>query len=343
MDAGQGECTALPYSVPSKLEHRRFLDLESRDMLVSGVRLLAGLMVLSSGACASTSLESQTAGHIGCVPEDITITDEKVTSGAVTWVAECHEKRYVCSRVAEGSTHSFAIQIDCTEAAVATAQKATAKSENASASTGAPPQGFSAPRIATGEPPGGAAGFELGATRLETRATCTASSHEWTSLGDNGAACSGPASELGFDARVVFEFCGERSCAIAVTHAPTKRWAESVINIREALMKKYGPPSDNDARLPESCLPDSEFARCIMDRTGRVRFRWKWSSGEKILYRVSPDPAPGGSPEGPELQIVYSERAPRKAASDTASSEIPRESSANPVKANPAACSSESL
>jgi hypothetical protein len=67
------------------------------------------LTTLFSGCAAS--LQEMSAGHVGCRPAEIEISDEQQTSSrAQTWNARCNQKAYLCSRADTG--HGF--DIACT-------------------------------------------------------------------------------------------------------------------------------------------------------------------------------------------------------------------------------------
>jgi hypothetical protein len=57
------------------------------------------LVVPFFAACAhdARTLQSFSAGQVGCPPEEITISDQQGYPGLTTWKAECDGKIYHCS------------------------------------------------------------------------------------------------------------------------------------------------------------------------------------------------------------------------------------------------------
>ena len=68
------------------------------------MRVLFGL-VLSAAAftMGCGDLQNVTAGHVGCAPSDITISDESTGWQSASWVATCNGKRYFCSGAGQGN------------------------------------------------------------------------------------------------------------------------------------------------------------------------------------------------------------------------------------------------
>lgn len=66
------------------------------------LRRIGLFTIVSMGGCAP-SMEAKSAGQIGCIPQDITISHEETHFGLIqsgkTWVAECQGRRYVCSQL----------------------------------------------------------------------------------------------------------------------------------------------------------------------------------------------------------------------------------------------------
>ena len=66
------------------------------------------LITIASVLYGCATLESISAGHIGCPPEKITISEHKSNYwDRDTWVATCEGKRYICHSQNQG-------QSDCT-------------------------------------------------------------------------------------------------------------------------------------------------------------------------------------------------------------------------------------
>jgi len=64
-------------------------------------------LLLLVGCSSSASYQRATAGKIGCLPEDITITNLKDDS----WVATCKGKKFICSIT---QTSNRSAEFNCT-------------------------------------------------------------------------------------------------------------------------------------------------------------------------------------------------------------------------------------
>jgi hypothetical protein len=62
--------------------------------LLTILGILAGISLLSG----CYSFESRSEGKIGCIPEQIKISNHKVQWGVDSWVATCKNKRFICSK-----------------------------------------------------------------------------------------------------------------------------------------------------------------------------------------------------------------------------------------------------
>src|SRR4051794_38400030 len=67
---------------------------------------------LSLSACVP-SLESRSAGQVGCTPDEISVSNQQTQFGLVqsgeTWVAECHGRTFVCSQMNPTNQHDDAV------------------------------------------------------------------------------------------------------------------------------------------------------------------------------------------------------------------------------------------
>ena len=84
----------------------RFVPIERASWL--GAAALCLMIGLSWGC--RVPLQDVTAGHIGCRPDEIVISDNRLRTGVRTWTATCAGRQYVCSAVATGKDDG---QIDC--------------------------------------------------------------------------------------------------------------------------------------------------------------------------------------------------------------------------------------
>lgn len=62
--------------------------------------------LLGATACAlsDNDLKAASAGHIGCAPEQMTISNRRASAGALLWDASCNGKTYLCSLVSTGKS-----------------------------------------------------------------------------------------------------------------------------------------------------------------------------------------------------------------------------------------------
>jgi hypothetical protein len=151
------------------------------------------------------------------------------------------------------------------------------------------------------EPPRGAAGFDLGAAPDAAQKRCVDSGKTW-SLRDGGFACSGPATDVGFDATVRFGLCDNRICDISVVAPETAVSVHQYAELRTTLAQKYGDtwtaaPSENEA----GCEGDA-LRGCLL--TGRLKAEtlWRWQTGEAVKLDLGKDPA---DPQHLQIRIDY--------------------------------------
>lgn len=235
------------------------------------------------GACQPT-LESLTAGHIGCPPSEVVTSRVGSSSGwnqsAESWVAECRGRRFVCTEVTTrsldvdwlftSSTDSVDSDVSCREELAPVASAATA---------GAMP---AAPALATSAPPTGGAGFELGMSRMAAREVCEAAGHHWEDSSRKAPSCTGPAAALGFPAQVQLTFCQPGLCGISVSHVPEEHWMQRFMGLRRTLESKYGAPSKRQVHVPSMCRTAEDFDRCARDGTLRLSLSWQWPTGQRL-------------------------------------------------------------
>jgi hypothetical protein len=76
--------------------------------------LIVMLAVLVSGCATKGYLRSVSAGHVGCLPDEIVISDEETDLLAgTTWIATCKGRRFVCSSYRTGEKSG---EVQCVEA-----------------------------------------------------------------------------------------------------------------------------------------------------------------------------------------------------------------------------------
>jgi hypothetical protein len=71
--------------------------------LLSPVTVIFAAM-LSATACVPVTdqLKTASAGHTGCAPEQLTISNLRSAAGGLLWNAACNGKTYLCSEVSSG-------------------------------------------------------------------------------------------------------------------------------------------------------------------------------------------------------------------------------------------------
>ena len=65
--------------------------------------------MLSATACVSVTdqLKTASAGHTGCEPEQLTISNLRSAGGGLLWNATCNGKTYLCSEIAGKSSAEY--------------------------------------------------------------------------------------------------------------------------------------------------------------------------------------------------------------------------------------------
>lgn len=67
--------------------------------------VVGGYVLFSVVACGGTNqLRAESAGHVGCAPDEIVIRDNRLHAYSRTWVALCHGKAFRCSANQSGHT-----------------------------------------------------------------------------------------------------------------------------------------------------------------------------------------------------------------------------------------------
>ena len=70
------------------------------------------LVVMLAASCTTIEdYKGMSSGHVGCLPNEVEISDQSSTSTTESWVAICKNVAYVCNRDMSG----FTPIITCTE------------------------------------------------------------------------------------------------------------------------------------------------------------------------------------------------------------------------------------
>jgi len=72
------------------------------------VALIAAALTSAAGCVSTDRLKTISAGHTGCLPDQIDITNVTETSdGGATWNATCKGQIYLCSGASAGQSVTF--------------------------------------------------------------------------------------------------------------------------------------------------------------------------------------------------------------------------------------------
>ena len=250
-------------------------------------RLISVLVLIFTGGCVP-SKEAQSAGQVGCTPEEISISQHQTQFGLIqsgeTWVAECRGHTFVCSQTNQAGDEGFLAsllaseQVSCREAAEPREAARSRSIQEASLSERA--------TRSPSTPPKGVAGFEFGETLEAVARRCEAAGETWRGSSDKAgdkSGCSGPATSLGIDdASVDVTFCRGRACMITVDHVPRGYWSRSAVALKADLETKYGPAQESSGGVPEHCRSEQDFTRCLEAQQVALQYRWRWAGGESI-------------------------------------------------------------
>lgn len=68
--------------------------------------IVSSIALVGATACVSTTdmLKTASAGHTGCAPEQLTISNLRGSGGGLIWNATCNGKVYLCSQVVTGKS-----------------------------------------------------------------------------------------------------------------------------------------------------------------------------------------------------------------------------------------------
>ena len=82
-------------------------------MIIKQVPMIAfylAAMLGASGCVSIDTLKTASAGHTGCAPEQMSISNVRGATGGLLWNATCNGKTYLCSDVGTGKSSS---EISC--------------------------------------------------------------------------------------------------------------------------------------------------------------------------------------------------------------------------------------
>jgi hypothetical protein len=250
---------------------------------------LAPIVLLGCGP----SLQSLSAGRVGCAPADVRIADERSDMASKSWTATCNGVEYQCvansiptggtvvtSKGGVGSYSGTTLDVACTPLASASSRPVAPS---------APPPMPSPPLPAAPAAPTGAAGFSFGAAEEDSARLCTTAGQTWDAADANNIArCSGPAAPVGMEARTELRFCDGVVCRIDVLHRPatddSDAWVRRFGSLRDALEKKYGVATKSRDDFPAGCA--SALLSCLQDGRAALGFAWSWTTGHAVTLEM---------------------------------------------------------
>lgn len=236
------------------------------------------------GGCRP-SRASQSAGHIGCEPSEITISEETVAhdgfwEGSENWVAECSGRRFICTE----HTQQHAIYNNNQPVMWSESDVSCTAELSASASTSDAPS--EARPVASREPPSAGGGFQLGSSLEMARAACEAAGEQWQTPSASQATCTGAAVSIGVLTPAELKFCSGTLCRVTLVHQPESDWLKVIAELRAKLEGKYGAPGIRQGNVPGECRPAEAFVGCLKSRRVRLRYGWSWGSGQSITLLI---------------------------------------------------------
>jgi hypothetical protein len=243
------------------------------------------------------SKEARSAGSVGCAPDEIDIGDEQhhgaLIETADTWTATCRGRTFVCTQLNHSHPDHDASWADLfvsTESSDSVSCQEEAESpqeeENREARRLARIQRALAPKGVPGMAPAGAGGFDFGIDSAEAQRRCEAAGNTWSTPQPELGSCSGTAVALGILASVSLRFCAERACAIAIEHRPRAAWSKEVVALKSQLESKYGAAEAETRGIPTPCRSEADFTRCLDSRELKLKYSWRWPSGETVDMTV---------------------------------------------------------
>jgi hypothetical protein len=234
--------------------------------LIPSLVLLAGLPALVG--CARESIRSRAASDFGCGSRHVT-------------VEPVGDSEYRATGCGQSATYFYVDKYHPVVGPLARSDDDTART-----APQAPPA--SAPLL---EPPLGAGGFFFGASEQDARRACEDAGHTYAPQSEDRAACDGVAADVGAPARARLTYCGGKVCAVSliIPVAEDEDVSRALVRWKEALVKHYGGPTASHSDVPDSCLND--VTPCLLDRTGTIRFDWRWGSRQGITLAPRVDAA----------------------------------------------------
>lgn len=242
-------------------------------------RVAPVLITLLLMSC-SFPYRTASSGETGCSRDAIVISDKHDGYGAISWAASCDDRTYQCTYV-----HG---DVECT---ATDANEPTP--EPAAEALPATPR----------ETPDAVGGFAFGMSTADARSACEDGGHEWADEQAEHHTCSGTPEPVGYSAAARLRFCDDELCAVQLTVVPEQpgQWMDAFVDLRSALLERYGEPKTKNIRIPQSCSGES-LAECVEAGTSTATMEWRWGNGAMVRYTLGrPSPNEGVA----ALRILY--------------------------------------
>ncbi len=152
-----------------------------------------------------------------------------------------------------------------------------------------PPPPPPAPKGPTSPAPDNALGFAFGEPHKEVMAACTGSGKTWHKHAPTYS-CSSALEGAAFDGEAVLNFCKFRLCGVGMVVVVEGKdyaaWSARYAKMRDTLVEKFGPPTEEQTNVPKDCQNDG-FVACMDDGRASVEATWEWKEGHKVSLKMS--------------------------------------------------------
>lgn len=139
--------------------------------------------------------------------------------------------------------------------------------------------------------PLGAGGFEFGSSASDVVAECERAGFEAESS-EKTVRCSGTAAPIGAEADADIGLCGGRACIVRLeVKASGSATTERLMQLRKALVEKYGKPGEHEVDVPPECRSDETADACFREGRAKLRYEWTWDDGSAIVLTLAARPS----------------------------------------------------
>jgi hypothetical protein len=241
------------------------------------VAALALSLLLSASGCTgyASTVRARAASDFGCSESEITVDDIPGSTYRATGCGQTNE--YTCMM-----GHGDVVCV-----------RDNAQTRGDAPSPAAQPAAPSSARPAAtlGEPPSGAGGFTFGSGEDDARHACEQAGHVYGAASAGSASCDGVASDIGSPARAGLTYCGGKLCTVSlrIDLGSGENLARALMRWKAALVERYGDATGSQVNVPNGC--EQDVTPCLLDRSGAIRFDWKWKSLQRISLSPQVDDA----------------------------------------------------